>query len=124
MKKIKRLLAEDVEFEIETIKFLFSFHQEAQVETQKMENLLRAVPNVTVVNPQETVRRGGRIFISVLIKVNAFFFGPLQVRTYVSEVLIPSIKKNMPPDYNPTILDWSIIDPRQKIDPYRWRSKI
>jgi hypothetical protein len=113
----------DLTHELHVVKFLFSYHADAGVETLKLENFLRAVPNVTVVNPQDTRRQGGRKYVDVLIKVHDYFTGVGGIEEYVREVLIPSIKKNCPKEYRPTILDWKVVKGKPRPSPrsYRWR---
>jgi len=106
---MKRLLMEDLELEIYTLQMLFSYDDRAGVETGKLENILRAVPNVTVVNSEETIKRGGKIYIRLHLKINSLFVGNQRVESYIRDTLIPSIKKNSPPEYRPNILDWKVI---------------
>jgi len=124
MKKIKKLTEQDLSHDVHVIFFLMSFHQDRGVETLKLENFLRAVPNVTVVSPQSTKRRRGRIFIKTLIKVHDFFVGEVGIDSYVRTILIPSIKKNCPGPYRPVILDWEVKHQGEeyKVEPYRWSS--
>ena len=114
---------EELSFDLHTISFLFSYHKNAKVETLKLENFLRAIPNVTVVTPQETRSQGGRKFIDFHIKVHSQFVGDRGLNYYIKSVLIPSIKKNCPENYRPTILDWSIEDDRKNPQQalYRWK---
>ena len=106
---MKRLLIEDLELEIYSIEMLFSYSAQRDVETGKLENILRAVPNVTVVSSEETTKKGGRIYIRMILKVNSLFIGNQRVESYIMDTLIPSIKKNSPPEYRPSILDWKVI---------------
>ena len=106
---MKRLLMEDLELDIYAIEMLFSYNAQRDVETGKLENILRAVPNITVVSSQETIKRGGKIYIRMTIKVNSLFIGNQAVGTYIRDMLIPSIKKNSPSGYRPNILDWKVI---------------
>jgi len=108
MKRIKRLTEQDISHDVHVISFLMSYPQDSGVETLKLQNFLRAVPNVTVVTPRSTKRTRGRIFISALIKVHDQFIGQIGLDSYVRTVLIPSIKKNSPGNYQPTILDWKV----------------
>ena len=107
---MKRLLTEDVEIDIYTIEMLFSYDARKDVETGKLENILRAVPNVTVVSSLETIKRGGNIYIRMMIKINSLYIGNQRVESYIRNTLIPSIKKNSPTDYRPNILDWKVIE--------------
>jgi len=107
---MKRLLMEDLELNIYTIEMLFSYSAQADVETGKLENILRAVPNITVSSSQETIKRGGKKYVRMTIKINSLFVGNRTVGTYIKDVLIPSVKKNLPGEYRPTILDWKIIE--------------
>jgi len=100
---------EDLEIEIYAIDMLLSYSIQRDVETGKLENIMRAVPNVTVASSQETVKRGGRIYIKMVIKVNSLFIGNQTVEAYIRDTLIPSIKKNSPAEYRPNILDWKVI---------------
>ena len=106
---MKRLVMEDLEIEIHAIDMLLSYSIQRGVETGKLENIMRAVPNVTVVRTHETVRRGGTIYIKMVIKVNSLFIGNQTVEAYIRDTLIPSIKKNAPAEYRPNILDWKLI---------------
>jgi len=106
---MKRLVMEDLEIEIYAIDMLLSYSIQRDVETGKLENIMRAVPNVTVASSQETVKRGGRIYIKMVIKVNSLFIGNQTVEAYIRDTLIPSIKKNSPAEYRPNILDWKVI---------------
>ena len=107
---MKRLLTEDVDIDIYTIEMLFSFDARKDVETGKLENILRAVPNVTVVSSEETIKRGGNIYIRMMMKINSLYIGNQRVESYIRNTLIPSIKKNTPGDYRPNILDWKVIE--------------
>ena len=107
---MKRLLTEDVDIDIYTIEMLFSYSAQKGVETGKLENILRAVPNVTVVSSEETIKRGGNIYIRMMIKINSLYIGNQRVESYIRNVLIPSIKKNTPTEYRPNILDWKVIE--------------
>ena len=107
---MKRLLTEDVDIDIYTIEMLFSFDARKDVETGKLENILRAVPNVTVVSSEETIKRGGNIYIRMMMKINSLYIGNQRVESYIRNVLIPSIKKNTPTEYRPNILDWKVIE--------------
>ena len=107
---MKRLLTEDVEIDIYTIEMLFSYDARKDVETGKLENILRAVPNVTVVSSLETIKRGGNIYIRMMIKINSLYIGNQRVESYIRDTLIPSIKKNSPTEYRPNILDWKVIE--------------
>ena len=107
---MKRLLTEDVEIDIYTIEMLFSYDARKDVETGKLENILRAVPNVTVVSSLETIKRGGNIYIRMMLKINSLYIGNQRVESYIRNVLIPSIKKNAPTEYRPNILDWKVIE--------------
>ena len=107
---MKRLLTEDVEIDIYTIEMLFSYDARKDVETGKLENILRAVPNVTVVSSLETIKRGGNIYIRMMIKINSLYIGNQRVESYIRNTLIPSIKKNTPTEYRPNILDWKVIE--------------
>tara|TARA_R100001086_G_scaffold134304_1_gene69857 strand:- start:122 stop:454 length:333 start_codon:yes stop_codon:yes gene_type:complete len=107
---MKRLLTEDVDIDIYTIEMLFSYDARKDVETGKLENILRAVPNVTVVSSLETIKRGGNIYIRMMIKINSLYIGNQRVESYIRNTLIPSIKKNSPTDYRPNILDWKVIE--------------
>ena len=106
---MKRLLAEDVEIDIYTIEMLFSFSSQKSVEVGKLENILRAVPNVTVVTSKETIKRGGNTYMRMTIKINSLYVGNQRVESYIKNTLIPSIKKNTPGDYRPNVLDWKVI---------------
>ena len=106
---MKRLLTEDVEIDIYTIEMLFSYDARKDVETGKLENILRAVPNVTVVSSLETIKRGGNIYIRMMLKINSLYIGNQRVESYIRNTLIPSIKKNTPSEYRPNILDWKVI---------------
>ena len=108
MNRIRRLMEQDISHDVHVIYFLMSFHQDRGVETLKLENFLRAIPNVTVVSPKSTKRRRGRIFIKTLIKVHDQFVGQIGIDSYIRTILIPSIKKNCPGPYRPTILDWQV----------------
>ena len=107
---MKRLLTEDVDIDIYTIEMLFSYDARKGVETGKLENILRAVPNVTVVSSLETIKRGGNIYIRMMIKINSLYIGNQRVESYIRNTLIPSIKKNTPTEYRPNILDWKVIE--------------
>ena len=107
---MKRLLTEDVDIDIYTIEMLFSYSAQKDVETGKLENILRAVPNVTVVSSLETIKRGGNIYIRMMMKINSLYIGNQRVESYIRNTLIPSIKKNSPTDYRPNILDWKVIE--------------
>ena len=107
---MKRLLTEDVDIDIYTIEMLFSYDARKDVETGKLENILRAVPNVTVVSSLETIKRGGNIYIRMMIKINSLYIGNQRVESYIRDTLIPSIKKNSPTEYRPNILDWKVIE--------------
>jgi len=107
---MKRLLTEDVDIDIYTIEMLFSYDARKDVETGKLENILRAVPNVTVVSSLETIKRGGNIYIRMMIKINSLYIGNQRVESYIRNTLIPSIKKNTPTEYRPNILDWKVIE--------------
>jgi len=107
---MKRLLTEDVDIDIYTIEMLFSFDARKDVETGKLENILRAVPNVTVVSSEETIKRGGNIYIRMMMKINSLYIGNQRVGSYIRNTLIPSIKKNTPGDYRPNVLDWKVIE--------------
>ena len=113
----------NISHELHVVRFLFSFHADAKVETMKLENFLRAVPNITVVNPQDTRNQGGRKYIDVLIKFHDQFVGTQELQSYIRNVLIPSIKKNCPKEYRPSILDWKIVKGKPRPSPrgYRWR---
>ncbi len=107
---MKRLLTEDVEIDIYTIEMLFSYDARKDVETGKLENILRAVPNITVVSSEETIKRGGNIYIRMMMKINSLYIGNQRVESYIRNTLIPSIKKNSPTEYRPNILDWKVIE--------------
>ena len=107
---MKRLLTEDVDIDIYTIEMLFSYDARKDVETGKLENILRAVPNVTVVSSLETIKRGGNIYIRMMMKINSLYIGNQRVESYIRNTLIPSIKKNTPAEYRPNILDWKVIE--------------
>jgi len=107
---MRRLTVEDLEVEIFSVKMLFSYSDQTGVETGKFENILRAVPNVTVASSQETIKRGGKVFIRMIIKINSVFVGNQTVEQYIRDTLIPSIKKNAPAEYRPNILDWKVIE--------------
>ena len=107
---MKRLLTEDVDIDIYTIEMLFSYSAQKDVETGKLENILRAVPNVTVVSSEETFKRGGNIYIRMMMKINSLYIGNQRVESYIRNTLIPSIKKNTPTEYRPNILDWKVIE--------------
>ena len=107
---MKRLLTEDVEIDIYTIEMLFSYDARKDVETGKLENILRAVPNITVVSSEETIKRGGNIYIRMIMKINSLYIGNQRVESYIRNGLIPSIKKNTPTEYRPNILDWKVIE--------------
>ena len=107
---MKRLLTEDVDIDIYTIEMLFSFDARKDVETGKLENILRAVPNVTVVSSEETIKRGGNIYIRMMMKINSLYIGNQRVELYIRNTLIPSIQKNTPGDYRPNVLDWKVIE--------------
>jgi hypothetical protein len=106
---MKRLTVEDLEVEIFSVKMLFSYNDQAGIETGKFENILRAVPNVTTASSQETIKRGGKVFIRMTLKINSLFIGNQTVEQYIKDTLIPSIKKNSPSEYRPNILDWKVI---------------
>jgi len=106
---MKRLLVEELEIDIYTIEMLLSYSAQRDVETGKLENIMRAVPNVTVASSQETIKRGGNIYIRMNLKVNSLYIGNQRVESYITNTLIPSIKKNSPPEYRPNILDWKVI---------------
>jgi len=106
---MKRLLLEDLELEIYTLQMLFSYDDRTGVETGKLENILRAVPNITVVSSEETIKRGGKLYIRMNLKINSLFIGNQRVESYIQNTLIPSIKKNSPREYRPNILDWKVI---------------
>ena len=106
---MKRLLVEELEIDIYAIEMLLSYSAQRDVETGKLENIMRAVPNVTVASSQETVKRGGNIYIRMNLKVNSLYIGNQRVESYITNTLIPSIKKNAPAEYRPNILDWKVI---------------
>ena len=119
--KFKQKLIEELSHDVHTIYFLFSFPESSKVETLKLENFLRAVPNVTVVSPQSTKRRGGRILIKFLVKIHDFYLGTGDVKAYVRRELIPAIKRTTPSEYRPTIVDWKLYDEMQdRSKAYRW----
>ena len=106
---MKRLLIEELDVDIYTIEMLLSYDARKDVETGKLENIIRSVPNVTVASSQETIKRGGNIYIKMNIKVNSLYIGNQRVESYITNTLIPSIKKNSPAEYRPNILDWKVI---------------
>lgn len=105
---MKKLLLEDIEFDIFEVYVLFSFARDRDIETKKFENILRSVPNVTVTRGLETIKRPSRTYIKTIVKFNSMFIGDRTPEKYVRDVLIPSIKKNIPFKYRPSILDWKM----------------
>jgi len=100
---------EDLEVNIHTVHMLLSLRDGIGLEVGKLEDLIRALPNVTVARSKQTIRRGGRMFVEMVIKVNSVYFYHRTPNEYVKQVLISSFNKNMPGDYKAGIVDWSLL---------------
>ena len=99
------LLKEEIDIKIYTFRVLLSFGSAGRgAEIGKIENILRSIPNVTVVDSKESKLRHGFLYSEMVMKVNSIFFdfadqNPL---LYFRDKLKPRIEKvlkGLPPSF-------------------------